>query len=485
MKPVRHVVVVGSGTAGLISALQLKSLLPSLEITVVSSSDVPIVGVGEGSTEHWTPFERRAKIQRHDMVRKCDATYKFGIRFKDLTHHTPDYFHSIGNPGLWTGTCNELYSYLALNGVQLTTASYPNDMEQGYVRDEGHHGQTNQFHFDTFKLNSYLTRCCKRVGIDFIDTEVTHINRNLEHGDIESLGTADHDIMGDFFIDATGWSRSILSKVAESVEWVSFSDYLPCDSAVAFPTLHREDKKILPYTTAKALSAGWRWELPTRTRRGNGYVFSSAYCSPDEAVREASAEQELLGPVRTFRFDPGYVANSWEHNCCAIGLSSGFVEPLEATSIAASINQSLLLSSYLPVYRPGEQGLRDRYLRIMDSMMDNTLAMISLHYISDRKDHPMWKDQQLAPRPPLLEELLDIWQYRGPESHDVPQTGFELFQAPHFWHVALGQGVLNLDSIRTVLNARHRSNWLTHRAADLHALQNNKVTKPHAEALNK
>jgi len=476
--------VVGSGTAGLISALQLKHLLPGLDISVVSSSDIPIVGVGEGSTEHWTAFERRVGIERRNLVRDCDATYKFGIRFKDWTHHTPDYFHSIGNSGEMRGTCNELYSYLASQDIQLTVAAYHKDLPAGYVRDEGGHDQTNQFHFDTFKLNSFLTDRCSDAGVEFIDAEITSVNRDLEHGDIVSLGAPGQEIPGDFFIDATGWSRSILSRVTESIEWVSFSDYLPCDSAIAFPTLPREDG-ILPYTTATALSAGWRWELPTSRRRGNGYVYSSAHCTFDEAVREASAEQELLGPVKSFNFDPGYVANSWEHNCCAIGLSSGFVEPLEATSIAASINQSLLLSSYLPVYRPGDQKLRDRYLRVMDSMMENTLAMIALHYVSDRNDSPMWKDQQLAPRPPLLEELLDIWQHRGPENHDVPNTGFELFQAPHFWHVALGQGVINVDNVRIVLDARRKNNRLSHQVADLYATQARKKTVPQAEALKK
>jgi tryptophan halogenase len=482
MKPVQRIVVVGSGTAGLISALQLKSLLPGLDVSVVSSSDIPIVGVGEGSTEHWAAFERRVGISRRRLVRECDATYKFGIRFKDWTSHTPDYFHSIGNPGESKGTCNELYSYLASQDIQLTVASYNKDFPVGYVRKENGHGQTNQFHFDTFKLNSFLADRCNDAGVEFIDAEVTSVNRDPEHGDIVSLGAPGQEIPGDFFIDATGWSRSVLSGVAESIEWISFSDYLPCDSAIAFPTLPRENG-ILPYTIATALSAGWRWELPTSKRRGNGYVYSSAHCTFDEAVREASAEQELLGPVKSFNFDPGYVANSWEHNCCAIGLSSGFVEPLEATSIAASIQQSLLLSSYLPIYRPGDQKLRDRYLRIMDSMMENMLAMIALHYVSDRNDSPMWRDQQLAPRPPLLEELLDIWQYRGPEEHDVPRTGFELFGSPHFWHVALGQGVININNLRTVMSARQKNNWLSHLVADLYAAQAGKITVPHAEAL--
>jgi len=484
MKPIQRVVVVGSGTAGLVSALQLKSLLPGLDISMVSSRDIPIVGVGEGSTEHWSGFEGRVGMQRRDLIRRCDATYKFGIRFQDWTRHTPDYFHSIGHPGESRGTCNELYSYLASQDIQLSVPAYPADLPEAYVRDEPNHDQTNQFHFDTFKLNSFLTDRCRDAGVEFIDAEITSVHRDLEHGDIVSLGAPGLEIPGDFFIDATGWSRSILSKVAESIEWVSFSDYLPCDSAIAFPTLPREDG-ILPYTIATALSAGWRWELPTSRRRGNGYVYSSAHCTFDEAVREASAEQELLGPVKSFNFDPGYVANSWEHNCCAIGLSSGFVEPLEATSIAASIHQSLLLSSYLPVYRPGDQKLRDRYLRIMDSMMENTLAMIALHYVSDRTDSPMWKDQQLAPRPPLLEELLDIWQHRGPENHDVPGTGFELFQSPHFWHVALGQGVINIENVRTVLAARRKNNRLSHLVADLYALQAKKRTVPHAEALKK
>jgi tryptophan halogenase len=189
------------------------------------------------------------------------------------------------------------------------------------------------------------------------------------------------------------------------------------------------------------------WEIPTQERRGNGYVYSSQHCTDDEALKEASIVHGFeIEPVKSFRFEAGYYKKSWQNNCVLVGLASSFVEPLEATSIGSTIQQIKLVSSYLATFTPDSKKTISEYHRIMDSVMENLVSMVALHYKSDREDTKMWKDCKNLKTPDLLSNLLEIWGERSPEYHDVPSTNFELFGVNHFWHVAQGQGVLNKEA---------------------------------------
>jgi tryptophan halogenase len=202
------------------------------------------------------------------------------------------------------------------------------------------------------------------------------------------------------------------------------------------------------------MNAGWVWEIPTQKRRGNGYVFSSRYASESQAVDELSKSfsRDII-PARSFKFEPGYYKKTWQFNCIAVGLAASFVEPLEATSISTTIQQVMILSSYLPTFNDKTKFGVNEYHRIMDSVMENILTMISLHYITDKDDLSMWRDQAGMKKPELAERLLGLWSERLPEAQDIPRTGFELFHVYHFYHVAQGQGLINNKNAKIQINA--------------------------------
>ena len=452
----KKIIVVGSGTAGLVTALIIKSVMPAYEVIIVSSSKRGIIGVGEGSTEHWQLFQNIVGIDVDDMVRNADITHKYGIRYENWTNHTPDYFHSVGGTGLQSNTFWGSYAYALENDLLLTNTFSWRGLVDNMVIDSGPdvHRGTNQYHFDTFKLNKYLTNVAASKGIVFIDDEVADVavEKNGFIGSVFLKG-AQKDIHGDFFIDATGFHRELLSKIADKT-FISYRKFLPCDKAIAFPTESEESGQIRPYTRARALKNGWMWEIPTQTRRGNGYVFASDFCSPEQAIEEASeVHGSQVEPAKIVDFNSGYFKETWKNNCVAVGLAAGFVEPLEATSISTTIQQARLICSYLPTFSEERMYGIKEYHRVVDSLMENILCMISLHYMSDRTDSEMWRAQRKAEKPALLQHLLNIWNERCPENHDVPSTGFELFAAPHLWHVAQGQGVLNKQVASIQLDA--------------------------------
>lgn len=452
----KKIIVVGSGTAGLVTALIIKSAMPAYKIIIVSSSNKGIIGVGEGSTEHWQLFQNIVGINVDDMVRNADITHKYGIRYENWTNHTPDYFHSVGGTGLQSNTFWGSYAYALENDLLLTNTFSWRGLVDNMVIDNGPevHRGTNQYHFDTFKLNKYLTNIAVSKGIIFIDDEVIDVSVE-KNGFIGSvfLKGAQKDINGDFFIDATGFHRELLSKIADKT-FISYRKFLPCDKAIAFPTESEESGQIKPYTRARALKNGWMWEIPTQTRRGNGYVFASDFCSAEQAIEEASEVHGFqVEPAKILDFNSGYFKETWKNNCVAVGLAAGFVEPLEATSISTTIQQARLICSYLPTFSEERMYGIKEYHRVVDSIMENILCMISLHYMSDRTDSEMWRAQGKSEKPELLQHLLNIWNERCPESHDVPSTGFELFGAAHLWHVAQGQGVLNKQVASIQLDA--------------------------------
>jgi tryptophan halogenase len=441
----RNIIIVGAGQAGLIAATLVKARFPEFNITVIASSTLGTIGVGEGSTEHWREYEKILGLDRAELIAKSAATFKYGVRFINWTDHTPDYFHSIPSDGpRFAQTFNASYSYIHAAGKQLTPTFMHRDLIDNMVLENLL--QTNQLHFDSHKLNQFLKDHAINLGIEFIDDEVVGIERDSETGDITSVIGTRGKFSSDFVIDASGFNRVVFSHLGDPWE-KSFSDVLPCDSALVFQT--PTDYSIKPYTTATALSAGWHWDIPTQERRGHGYVFSSRHINADEAAEEvARSVDEPIGETRLIEFSPFQLKNSWQFNCVAVGLASNFVEPLEATSISATINQVRLLCSYLPTYRPNSTAPQSGYLRIFDSMMDNLVAMVAMHYVSDRKDTPMWLAQQSAPRPELLSNLIEIMSHRGPEQLDVPTTGYELFGANHFWFVGQGQGLIDVNGCR-------------------------------------
>lgn len=442
------ITIAGTGTAGLISALLLRSAFPRLDITLISSSKIGIIGVGEGSTEHWRFFMSSCSIPVVELLNETKGTHKAGIRFENWTRHTPDYFHSISTSDTHGAfNIHGLYNGLIRDGKGITENSGSRAIIENKVRAEKPHESVNQFHFDTFKLNQYLTNLAKNRNIAFIDKTIKNVNLNNENGYIESVTFDDEsNHISEFWLDATGMSRVLISKVSDA-KWNSFSKYLQMNTAIPFPTPSDPSGEIRPYTRARAIANGWVWEIPTQERRGNGYVYSSHHCSDDQAIKEVS---ELLGfdvePVKKISFDPGFLPEMWSKNCVAIGLSSAFVEPIEATSIGGTIQQVRCLIQNLPGYKNGSDTVQKIFNKKMSIMMDNILAMIYLHYISDRRDSEMWRSQANIPVPEYLQNLIEIWNARPPSIEDIAGNNYEMFLVPHFYHVGQGQKIFKREN---------------------------------------
>jgi len=456
----KNICVVGSGTAGLISALYVKTLFPKYGVVVLSSSKIGIIGVGEGSTEHWRHlFMHPMGINANDLVKNTDATHKYGIRFEGWTKHTPDYFHSIAFNQFGPNNFAANFAYALENDWLLTASTNSAHLWENKVikcKDEKEqHLMTNQYHFDTNKLNVFLRKTAMNRGVGFYDGEVKDITRDSVTGFVQSVIAEDNfEINADFFIDASGFHRVVMSRLVDNDEFVSYRKYLPTDSAAVFPTPPDESGEIRPYTRARALANGWMFEIPTQKRRGNGYIFSSDFCSDEQAIKELSeAHGKPLEPKKIIRYKSGYFKNSLKFNCASIGLASSFVEPLEATSISTSIQQARMICGILPTFGVGTKAQAIQYQKQFESLMDNILTMIALHYISDRTDSEMWRAQQRAEKPDTLSHLLELWKERVPSDNDVPHFGYELFHSAHLWHVAQGQGVLSKEAATMQLDA--------------------------------
>ena len=477
--------IVGSGTAGLTTALTLRKAFPNSSITIISSSKIGIIGVGEGSTEHWRQFMDLCNIPTEELISSTAATHKYGIRFENWTEKIPDYFHSVSSPDeIFAHGLFASYLHFIENEKLITSQTASVGLVRNKVNRQNLHKTTNQFHFDTFKLNDYLTNLCFSRMIRFIDDSVSKVNIDPDNGCVLSVDTERNDsVSADFWFDASGFSRVLMTSL-KNTEWSSFSPYLLADSAIAFPTESDPNGQIRPYTRARAASSGWIWEIPTQERRGNGYVYSSSHISEEQAVQELEkvTGYKLPDNHRSFKFDAGFLKRQWVKNCVAVGLSSSFVEPLEATSIGSSLIQARSIVESLSSYEHGYEKIQNTYNKNMTEMMSNILAMIRLHYISDRRDTTFWKSQAEMAINPELQDLIDLWSEKPPSRYDVASKHNLMFHSPHFAHVMQGQGLIPqhpsstaldrlglreivVKEVHEIRNSRHSHELVDHREA--------------------
>jgi flavin-dependent dehydrogenase len=386
--------VVGGGTSGCVAALMLKKSYPQMKVTMIESSQIGIIGVGEGSTEHWKKFLEHIDIDVPTLFRETGATYKVGIKFTNWHGDGTHYFHSLseqfsgidrknGQPITWMMMIGENWDPLK------TTWS----VSTGSRHVEPLHNIVAQYHFDTFKLNDFLHKECRARGIEIIDAEIENVILD-ESGDVKELVDKENRRhTADFFIDCSGFRKVINSKLG--AKWLDKKEYLPMNSAIAFPTPYTED--IPSYTEATALSSGWCWRIPTQERYGNGYVFCDSFIDENKAYDEVSEHYKKLGISdnlqigRKVKFGAGYVDKFWIKNCVSIGLSGIFVEPLEASSIGTTIQQCFILIPSLFYYTKGDTFTSVKYNENMSKVAENIIDFIQLHYFTERSDSEFWK----------------------------------------------------------------------------------------------
>ena len=441
MKQVKSLTVVGGGTAGLISALILKEF-SNLEVTLVYSSNIGIVGVGEGSTEHFREFLNFVGISYSDIVRECDATFKVGIVF-DNWIKDKKYMHTVAAPFSKTsGQYSHIYAkQISENSEYL----YPNTFMQNKVIAAGIQidslPPTNQYHFNTFKLNDFLKKKALEKGIKVFDDDILEVELD-ENGFIDCVVGEKTKYKSDFYIDATGFKRVLVNKL--NVRWKSFSKYLTLNSAITFPTGDEENYNF--WTEAKAMNAGWKFKIPVWGRHGNGYIYDSNFINADEAKLEV--EKEIGHEVeigKTFQFDPGALETVWNKNCVAMGLSGCFFEPLEATSIGLTIQQSFLLMHRLQNY---DDNVVKEYNESFKNITENIRDFIVLHYLTKRDDTEFWKNILNLEIPESLKYNLEKWKTKLPIREDFSKDSqYAMFSHANYITVMAGLNLFDKNAI--------------------------------------
>ena len=441
MKQVKSLTVVGGGTAGLISALILKQR-SSIDVNLIYSSSIGIVGVGEGSTEHFNNFMEFVGIKPSEIIKECDATFKIGVMFDNWIPNKK-YLHSVGEPfGTRFGPYYAVYAkQISENSDLLCSDNLEKNLVNVNCLNVNLNPPTNQYHFNTFKLNEFLKKIALNKGIKLFDDEVIDVKLDKD-GYIEELIGKKTNYSSDFYIDATGFQKTLVDKL--NVKWKSFNKYLKLNSAITFPTGDEDNYNF--WTLAKGMNAGWRFKIPTWGRHGNGYIYDSNFINADEAKLEV--EKELGHEItigKTFKFDPGALETVWTKNCVAIGLSGSFFEPLEATSIGLSIQQSFLLMDKIQNY---DNKVVESYNNSFNTIIENIRDFIVLHYLSKRNDTDFWKNILDLEIPESLKDNLEKWKTKLPTTEDfMNNSSYIMFGPANFIKVMHGLNLFDKEAI--------------------------------------
>jgi tryptophan halogenase len=447
---IKRVVVVGGGTAGWLSATMLARVLNrSAEIVVVESEEIGIVGVGEATIPPLVNLFTFLGIPEHDMLSRVQGTYKLGIDFVNWLKPGSRYIHAFGNPGRDLGIV-PFYQYWLrrhLEGRDMSLWDYSfNSMASDAHRfapmkmipDTPVEGLTHAWHFDANLLARYLRGICEAQGVARREGRITGVNLRGEDGFIESVTLADGDVVaGDLFIDCSGF-RGLLIEGALKAGYDNWTHWLPCDRAVAVPC--ESSGPLLPYTRATAHSAGWQWRIPLQHRIGNGHVFCSAFMSEDEATRILmdNLDGKPLADPRPLSFTTGRRKASWIKNCVAFGLSSGFMEPLESTSIHLVQSGLTRFVKMFPDkgFNPLQIAEYNRQTRHEYELIRDFLV---LHYnATERDDSPFWDHCRTMTIPDSLAHKIAYFREHG--RLIIEDT--DLFRESNWVQVLVGQGIL-------------------------------------------
>ena len=447
--PIRKVLILGGGTAGWMTAAALSKVLRGqVEVTLIESDQIATVGVGEATIPPILTFNAMLGIDEREFMRATKASFKLAIEFVDWTRLGDRYMHPFGNFGLdieaikfhqiWRKVADQVgpiadFNLAAVAARQNRFAMPAPDPAKVLS------SLKYAFHFDAGLYARFLRGFAEARGVTRVEGKVADVALRGEDGFIQSVTLEDgRAFEADLFIDCTGF-RALLIGQALGGGYVDWSHWLPNDRAVALPCALGGDG-LTPFTRATADKAGWRWRIPLQHRIGNGYVYSSAHASDDEALATllAGLDGEVQAEPNFLRFKAGRRDKAWVKNCVAIGLSSGFLEPLESTSIhmiQAGITKLLALfpdKSFDPLEI-------DEYNRLTIQQVELIRDFIILHYkATERSDTPYWDYVRTMEIPESLQRKIDLFAGRG----RLFQSDYDLFAEPSWIAVLIGQGIV-------------------------------------------
>ncbi|HWX32646.1 MAG TPA: tryptophan halogenase family protein [Steroidobacteraceae bacterium] len=449
-----RVVIVGGGTAGWMSAACIRRRLRAEDytVTLIESDEIGTVGVGEATLPHIKIFNDMLGVDEAQFMRETRATFKLGIQFCNWDKAGDCYIHPFGAFGEpWGGVEFQHHYFRAVQAgrqrfplqdysysvvaARSNAFEFPNE-DRKSIRST----YSYAYHFDAGLYAAYLRTWAIERGVRRIEGQVCDVGRNPTTGDLTELTLKSGErIAGDLFIDCSGFRSLLLGKIL-GVAWQDWTHWLPCDRALAVPC--KRVGALTPYTRATARRAGWTWRIPLQHRTGNGYVFSSRFIADGEArdallgVLDGAAQ----GEPRLLRFAPGRRERAWAGNCVAIGLASGFLEPLESTSIYLIQAAVTDLVNLMP--RPGsgtDPRLVDEFNRLNEMQYERIRDFLVLHYTANgRVGEPLWDYVRSMPLPDSLVHKLELFRSRAA----LPDYKYGLFARDSWLSVLVGQGII-------------------------------------------
>lgn len=449
--PVRSITIVGGGTAGWMTAGILSNLLSQVKIRLVESDAIGAIGVGEATIPHIRNYMALAGLDQLQMLHASQATFKLGIQFVDWGAPGEDYIHGFGRIGrdmLWLHT-HQLWLAARERGLAVSRfddyaincrAAHENRFAFADRRNPGSPAADLDFayHFDASLFARFLRTICEERGVERIEGRIIDVIRNGANGHVEAVALEDgRRVAGDLFVDCSGM-RALLIEGAMGVGYEDWNQWLLCDSALAVPT--ENAPALTPYTRSTAKRAGWQWRIPLQHRIGNGLVYARDLMSDDEAQATllAGLDTKPVAEPRPVRFRPGRRLKSWEKNVVAVGLSSGFLEPLESTSIHLIQTAVHRLLALFPA-RGFRQADIDEFNLQSRLEYEDIRDFIIAHYkVTRRSGEPFWDYVREMAVPEPLAQRLALFQS---SARFFAHSKLELFAEESWVQVLIGQGL--------------------------------------------
>ncbi|UAA40571.1 tryptophan 7-halogenase [Paraneptunicella aestuarii] len=444
---IKNVVVLGGGTAGWMSAALLKKVLGNnINLTLVESESIGTVGVGEATIPPIRLVNNVLGLNEAEFIRETKATIKLAIKFENWKKQGESYFHTFGAPGKSIAFCHFHHYWQRAKQLGDTSSLWEYDLNY-LCCQEGKFAQINSkdpilelpfsYHFDASLYAQYLRKLSEQMGVTRIEGLVKEVHQDPENGYISELILSDDRVVsGDLFIDCSGF-KGLLIQEKLGAGYEDWSHWLPCDSALAIPSERHE--KTAPYTRSIAHDAGWQWRIPLQHRNGNGLVYSSLHYSQQQAedLLLSNLDTQALGEPKLIRFKTGRRRKQWHRNVVAVGLSSGFLEPLESTSIHLIQSAIVRLIQLFPHNGIAQADVAE-YNKQSKLEFEQIRDFLILHYhVNQRDDSQFWRDMQEMEIPDSLTHKMELFRATG----RLFKEQNDLFQDSSWLQVMLGQGI--------------------------------------------
>ena len=462
---INNIVIVGGGSAGWMTAAMLsKQLESNINITLVESDNIGTVGVGEATIPPIKTFNRLLGIDENDFLKHCNGSIKLGISFENWPEKNHQYFHPFGrfavdfdyipfsyfwNKHRAAGDQKPLQEYAsAWHLAKNNKFSLPSNDKKSLFS-----GFDYAYHFDAGLYANYLRRYSEKLGVKRQEGKITQVNTHAKNGFISSVTLANgKNVTGDFFIDCSGGSALLLGKTL-GVKFIDWSNNLLCNRAIAVQTSHV--KPISPYTRSIANTSGWQWRIPLQTRMGNGSVHSSEFIDEQTAMDDliSAIDGEVLSEPRVINFNVGRREKFWHKNCVAIGLSAGFLEPLESTSLHLIQRAIMRLISHFPNKHCDEINAK-QFNNLTTVEYEHIRDFIILHYkATQRDDSEFWRYCQHMAIPDSLQHQIELFSSHGHLNVDSS----DLFKQDNWLAVLTGQNIFP-ESVAPIMAYKQQIN---------------------------